>query len=194
MSGITITFIALGLIFPVISLLTGMASRITQWRHKKNSSPLFVPFVGPLCLSGVIVAQDKLLWLIPIVWIADLGTVAFLCATPRLIAEWWTVSRFTQIRRLQGHNGNQMAVLTLHSTGQYLLKKTWQRLPGELGILALGEPGTFTPTKDGYRLVAHHGLRRTLRDEGSGTYVVEEEDVSQAAQPNHSLDHWHLKT
>jgi hypothetical protein len=106
MNGITITIIGIGLIFPVISLLTGIASLITQWRYKKYASPVFVPFIGPLLLSGVIAINGKHLWLIPIVWIADIGTVAFLCATPRLIAEWWAVSRFTQILGLKGTSEN----------------------------------------------------------------------------------------
>lgn len=193
MSGITTTIIAIGLIFPILSLLTGIASLITRLRYNKHSSPIFIPFIGPFLLSGAIVANNKPLWLIPVVWIADIGTLAFLYALPRLIAEWWAVSRFTQILGLSGKSDNQTAVLTLHSTGQYLLKKKWQRAPGELGVIALGEPGTFTKTEDGYSLVAHHGLCRTIRDGGDGTFIVQEDLPDDEALRNYSLNHWILK-
>jgi len=193
MNGVEVTLIAIGLIFPMISLVTGIASLIARWRYNKHSSPVFVPFIGPFLLSGVIANHGDHLWLIPIVWVCDIGTVAFLCVTPRLIAEWWAVSRFTQILGLKGEFGNESAVLTLHSTGQYLLKKKWRRTPGELGVIAVGEPGTFTQSKDGYNLIAYHGLRRTLRPEGAGQYVVEEDDTEKPSMQNYSLKHWHLK-
>lgn len=193
MSNSTIVIIAVGLIFPVISLLSGIASLIARVRYKKHASPVFIPFIGPLMLTGLIVFDGYPLWLIPIVWIADIGTVAFLWVIPRLIAEWWAHSRFTRILVLEGTHENQSALLTLHSTGHYLLKKKWQRARGEMGIIELGEPGTFTSSKDGYRLVAHHGLRRTLRAQGGGSFVVEEEDRDDFSTRNYSLKHWHFK-
>ena len=193
MNGITIIIIAIGLTFPLLSLFTCLASLITKLRYNRQSSPVFIPFIGPILLSGAIIANHKPLWLIPVVWISDIGTLAILCALPRLIAEWWAVSGFTQVLGLSGKSGNQAAIVTLHSSGQYLLKKKWQRAPGEPGVVSLSEPGTFTKTEHGYSLVAHHGLRRTIRDDGDGTFTVQEDALDNEAPHNYSLNHWKMK-
>lgn len=179
---------AFGLIFPAISLVTGIMSLVDRWVFKRHNSPVFVPFIGPLWLSVAIAISGRDLWLIPVVWIADVGTVAFFWARPRFIAEWWALSRFTRILTLEGSHEDQSAVLTLHSSGEYLLKKKWQGMPGHLTSF-----GTFTRSADGYELVAHFGLRHTLRAQGGGLYVVNEEDTNDPSVRNYSLKHWHLR-
>jgi len=179
-----------GIAFTCLSLLTGISSLVHSWRFKKHTSPIFIPLIGPLCLSGLVIHFGKPLWLIPIAWIADVGTVAFLLVIPYLIADWWNVSGFTRILMLHGSQGVQSAVLTLHSTGHYALKKSWQ---GEFGIGALGEPGTYRRTENGFELVAHHGLRRFLRTAANGTYLVEESHADAAADGNSSLKDWTLR-
>jgi hypothetical protein len=115
-----------GIIFPCLSLLTGITSLVCYWRFKTHSSAIFIPFIGPLCLSALVVCFAKPLWLIPIVWVTDIGTLAFVWISPRLIADWWNVSGFTRILTLRGSRGVQSAILTLHSTGHYLLTKSWR--------------------------------------------------------------------
>jgi len=85
-----------GLIFPVISLLTTMGSLASQWRQKKYSSPVFIPFIGPVLLTSWVVFAHKPLWFVAIVWLADIGTLAFLAVSPQLIRDWWHRSSFHQ--------------------------------------------------------------------------------------------------
>ncbi len=128
--------LVIGLLFPAISLLTGIGSFVVHWRHKRHSSPLFVPFVGPILLTLWLLLTKKPLWLVPVVWVLDIGTLAFLAIGPRLIADWWRVSSFTKILTLRGARDIQTAIITLHSTGHYVLFKS-------CGIASLGEPGVF---------------------------------------------------
>lgn len=183
----------MGIAIPCLSLLTGISSLVHSWRFKKRASPVFIPLIGPLCLSGLVIYFGKPLWIIPIVWIADVGTLVFLWVSPRLIADWWNVSGFTRILMLRGAQGGQSAVLTLHSTGHYLLKKSWQLPPGECGICHLGEPGTYRRTENGFELVAHHGLRRSLWTGANGTYLVDGGEADAAADGNSSLKDWTLQ-
>lgn len=183
----------IGIATPFLSLLTGLISLIHYWRFKSHASPIFIPLIGPLCLSGLVLYFGKPLWLIPIVWITDVGTVAFLWMSPRTITDWWNVSALTRILNLRGSQGIQSAVLTLHSTGHYFLKKSWERSPGEWGICGLGESGTYRRTESGFDLVAHHGLCRTLRTAANGTYLVEEEQSDAASGGDSSLKDWTLQ-
>jgi len=182
-----------GITFPCVSLLTGTISLVQYWRFKKHESPIFIPFIGPLCLSVLVLYFGKPLWLIPVVWIADVGTVAFLWISPRVVADWWNVSGFTRILTLHGSQGAQSAVLTLHSTGHYFLKKSWQLAPGAFGICGLGDSGTYRRTEDDFELVTHHGLRRFLRTAANGTYLVEEGQADAATNGNSSLKDWTLQ-
>ncbi len=180
-----------GLIFPAVSWLTFMASRRSLWRHKKRASSVFIPFVGPLLLTIWVVCAGKPLWLMAIAWGADIGTLAFLFVSPRLIKDWWQTSCFTRTLKLQGSQGEQSAIITFHSTGQYLLKKSWHRPRGQTGIAGLGEPGTSTQSGGEYQLTSHAGLRRTFRRTDQGAYVVEEELPGDALR-DYSLKQWVL--
>jgi len=105
-----------GVIFPAISLLTGIGSLLYQWRHKKYASPVFIPFVGPLLLTSWVILAHKALWFVAIAWVADIGTIAFLAVSPRLIRDCWHTSSFTRILSLNGSQDNQSAIITLHTT------------------------------------------------------------------------------
>ena len=129
---------------------------------------------------------------IAIVWFADLGTLAFLVASPRLFRDWWHTSSFTRVLALNGSKDNQRALITIHSTGHYLLKKAWSP-PGQTGIVGLGEPGTFTKVDDRYELTSHFGLRRVLWKTDEGTFHVQEEELPKEEHRNHSLSGWVLR-
>jgi len=182
-----------GLIFPGISLLTGIGSLVCHWRHKKHSSPVFLPFVGPVLLTSWGIFAHQPLWFIAIAWVADIGTLAFLAASPQLIRDWWHTSSYTRILALNGNEDNQRAIITLHSTGHYLLKKSWSREPGQTGIVGLGEPGTFTQLDNRYELTSHVGLRRVLRKTDQTAYRVEEEKLPTEELRNYSLSGWVLR-
>lgn len=194
MTALETTLLIAGLIFPAISLLTGVGSLLHRWRTKKYSSPVFVPFVGPILLTCWVMVDHRPFWLIAVVWVADIGTLMFLAVSPRLVADWWRTSCFTKILTLRGSKGIQSAVITLHSSGHYLLKKSWNRPPGEIGILGLGEPGTYVCKDDNYELTAHHGLHRTLRKIDETTYRVEEDSPIKEELRNYTLNEWLLKT
>ncbi|MBL9084615.1 MAG: hypothetical protein JNK76_22620 [Planctomycetales bacterium] len=74
----------LGLIFPILSWLTAYASAVIWCRSKRHVSPVFVPVIGPLLLTAWVVLTRRPLGTIALVWLADLGTIAFLIAAPRL--------------------------------------------------------------------------------------------------------------
>ncbi len=191
--GLTILFIA-GLIFPAFSVFTCIICLLYQRRYKINSSPVLIPFIGPLLLTCWIMLAHKPLYLIPVVWIADIGTLLFLAVCPRLIAEWWRISFFTRILTLSGNQDIQTAIITLHSSGHYLLKKSWERSSGQPGILMLGEPGTYIQMDDSYELISCHGLHRILRRIDEGTYCVEEIPPEKKELRDHSLNGWLLKS
>lgn len=183
----------MGLIFPIISWLTLIGSLWSWWRRGKHTSSVFIPFVGPLLLTGWIVLAHKPLYFGAIIWTTDIGTLAFLAVSPRLIRDWWQTSSFTKILELHGNQKDQRAILTLHSNGHYVLKKTWHRPHKQPGITALGEPGTFTKSDDQYRLVSHVGLTRILEKTDLTEYVVREELLTDDLH-NYSLNHWTLST
>ncbi len=182
-----------GLIFPLVSLLTEIGSLVCQWHQKKHSSPVFVPFVGPVLLTSWVIAAHKPLWSIGIVWVADIGTLAFLVASRQLLRDWWHTCSFTRILALNGSQDSQSAIITLHSTGHYLLKKSWTRPPGQTGVMGLGEPGTFTQRGDRYELISHVGLRRLLQKTDERAYRVEKEELPKEDLHDYSLSGWVLR-
>ena len=182
-----------GLIFPLISLLSGLGCLVYQWRHKKYSTPFFIPLIGPVLLTAWIILAHKPLWTIAIVWVADIGTLAFLAASPQLLRDWWHTCSFTRVLALNGSKENQRAILTFHSTGHYLLKKSRPRPPGQTGIVGLGEPGTFIQLDDRYELVSHVGLRRVLQKTDGRAYRVEKEELPKYELRDYSLSGWVLR-
>lgn len=189
--------LAFGLLFPVISLFSGMLSWWGWWRYRKPSSSVFVPFVGPILLSWWVWLMGLSAWLIPVAWLFDVGTLAFLYVAPRIFREWWRISWFTKRLTLRGRKGIEAATLELHFGGHYWLRKAWNRPSGQFGITALGETGTFTEAGEGYELMARHGLRRGLRplDDQSAepAFLVSEETVRNDDWNEDSLDGWILK-
>lgn len=187
--------LAIGLIFPIISLLSGIASLADRFFKNKHSSPVFVPFIGPILLTAWLVQTGRPTWLIPIVWCADIGTDAFLIMGPRLIRQWWETSSFTRLLTLHGRRGIENVVITLHSTGHYLLRKNWNRARGQKGIMSWAETGEYTQTTDEYCFVAHyHGSRHTLRKTSPEQYIVVEELLPEHLCNMASIKGWTLES
>lgn len=181
-----------GLIFPILSLLTCMASIATRWKHDRYASPVLIPFVGPVLLTCWVLLAGHTRWLIPFVWFLDLGTTAFLVAIPRLTLEWWQFSAFTRLMTLRGSQGIEQVILTLHRGGRYFLRKSWNRSRGESGVVALGETGTFIEAGDLMTLTSHHGLTRSLQRVDVNAFDVAEPDTSRPELQNYSLRGWRL--
>jgi hypothetical protein len=180
----------LGILFPAISLLTLIASLFEWWKHKKHSSPIFIPFIGPVLLTFWVISFVKHLWLIPIVWVCDVGTVAFIIAIPRLLSDWWNACSFTRILNLHSSSGIQSAQLSFHTTGRYLLQKKWHHPPGKYGTICVGDAGAFTRTGDIIEMKSDWGWSRTMRFISDGHYLVSEEVSVKDKNPDYSIANW----
>ncbi|MFO0819143.1 MAG: hypothetical protein U1A77_14450 [Pirellulales bacterium] len=187
-----VSLLAAGLIFPTLSALTLLASLATRWRSGRFVSPVFIPCVGPLLLTGWLYVTGKSWWYLLLVWFSDVGSLALFAALPALLVEWWQYSVFTRLRTLVGSHDIQRVKLTLHRGSRYHLKKTWERSLGELGIVALSETGVYHEENGVLVLQSDHGLVRRLRPtDGAGFEVAE--DVHQRPELKHySLDGWRL--
>ena len=157
-----------------------------------------------MLLSCVIVLNDLPLWLIPIAWITDLGTLVFLWYLPAIVREEWKTSRFTRVLRIKRSEGNAQAVLTFHTSGRYLLRKQWVRPKGEQGIIGMGELGTYTEVEGGSTLISEQVDRSVVR-EGvvfridrklvfvGGEYLIDKEADLPERWSYHTLWHWSLR-
>jgi hypothetical protein len=185
-------FFVVGAFFPAFSLLTCAASFLSWRRHKKYSSPAFVPFVGPIVLSIWVFSAHKPLRALPLVWLCDVGTIAFLWASPRLISDLWQTSSFTRVAVFEGTQGMQSAVISIHSTGRYLLEKKWRRQPGEGGISAMGEVGDASEDKGSHLLKADNGWSRTLQPAPDGLLQCVEDQLPKDYR-SHSIADWRFR-
>ena len=185
-----IVWLVLGILFPAISFLTSIASLYEWWKHKKHSSPIYIPFIGPILLTFWVIGSDKHLWLIPIVWVCDVGTVAFIIVIPRLVSDWWNTCSFTRILNLHSSSGIQTAQLSFHTTGYYFLQKKWHHPSGEYGTISVGDIGTFTRTGDIIEMKSTWGWSRTIRLISDGYYLVSVEVNVKDKSPDYSIINW----
>jgi hypothetical protein len=187
MTTLPIVFLFTGLVFPVIALLTGIAAGIDRWKRNKHSSPVFIPFIGPVFLTTWVVLSHHPWWLIPLVWLGDIGTVNVILLSPKLISQWWDTCSHTRILSLHGAKGNQSAKLTFHATGRYLLRKEWRRPPDECGIVSLGELGDFTQTQEAFQMKADQGWVRRLNPLAESRFQVQEDGELAEKHPDNSV-------
>ncbi|MEW5803638.1 MAG: hypothetical protein AB1847_16210 [bacterium] len=95
-----------------------------------------------------------------------------------------------KVMLLIGNYDKQTAILSLHRTGSYKLKKNWKRNPGELGIISLGELGHFQILHDEIFLESDSGQRRVLKKQKHKSYKVSESAEIGENQPDYSLQEW----
>lgn len=190
MTPLPIVFLVTGLLFPVISLLTGICAWIDRWKRNKYSSPVFIPFIGPIFLTTWVVLSHHPWWLVPLVWVGDIGTMAFLLLSPKLISQWWDTCSYTRVLSFHGTYENQSARITFHSTGRYLLHKDWRRSPNECGIVSLGELGVYSQTQEAFEMKADQGWLRHLSPLPDGHFQVFEDRELAEKHPDYSLFGW----
>lgn len=174
------------------------------WKEKRlrsgrHVSLILIPVIGPAFGTAGVVVTNSSPWLIPVLWLTDLSTVAFAFALPRILSEWWATSRFTRTDFLQGERGNRRAILTLHRGGVYYLQLDWKRNPGEQGIVQLGDVGAFTRELNCLELVSHTGKRIILYERGKDGFFVESDtadtaDEQRSSEEKHSVAGWVLKS
>lgn len=184
------TLLILGLIFPVLSWFTAVGGWVHYRTTGRYASPVLVPFIGPILLTAWIFAAGRSPWWIPVVWLADIGTVAFAIVMPRLLREGWRTSRFTLTKTLRGVAGNESVILTLHRDC-YVLRKSW-RSDGDPGPVGWSEPGTFVDHGERIELIAHHGRKRELQRLDERSYRVVELDAGPQHDDTASLAGWRL--
>lgn len=183
-------FLGVGAFFPLISLVTGLLSAHEWFVNKRHCSPVFIPFIGPIFINIGLLLAGEPHWTLVLPWVLDIGTIAFLIATPRLTKDWWQTSSFTLTDTLVGQQDNQTAKITLHKTGTYFLRKEWRRLEGEFGIASLGEVGYFTMSETEIQLNSHNGWSRTLKRQADDQFIIEE---TNNAHVDYSLQGWALQ-
>ncbi len=183
----------IGLLFPAISLITTIGCIIAWYKHKKHCSPVFIPFIGPICLTIWIIGTSRAIWLIPIAWICDIGTLAFLYVTPRLIKDWWNTCSFTRVIKIHSLKANQTASISFHSTGRYLLHKEWKRSKGETGITSLGEVGVYTKIDNNFELISDDGWKRSLKLGHDGKLLVIEDEIVSREHQSYSIADWNFE-
>jgi hypothetical protein len=125
--------------------------------------------------------------------VLDIGTVAFAIVLPRLLREFWNTSAFTRMLTLSGANDAQSVVLTLHSTGHYLIKKSWDLAKGDVGISGLAESGTFWVEGGAFELKSDFGRRRRLVGDVDHGFLVDDRVEDRPEWRAYSLQGWLLK-
>jgi len=166
--------LAAGLFFPLLSWLTFFLAAVRPRRNGKRASGIYIPVIGPVLLDAWLAATGHAAWTLALPWIADIGTLFFLRAAPRLVRDEWRTSRFTREFVLSGAHGNQSVEISFHRGGHYVLTKRWTRAPGEMGIVQLSEPGTYiADAGNTITLTAHTGRTRRLVPQGDG-YAVQD--------------------
>lgn len=176
-----------GLLFPLISWLTFLLS-VWASRAGRHSSGVYVPFVGPVVLDFWLAGAAAPGWSLILPWIVDIGTLFFLAWLPQLGKQLWETSRFTRVFTLNGAQGIQTADFSFHRGGNYQLWIRWQRAPGELGMLAIGEQGTYVQ-HDRQLELRSDGRRERILVATGDAYVVSDSGPQGDAQ----LQRWHLQ-
>jgi len=191
-----LALLIVGLLFPALSWLTGVASYVDWRRHKKHSSPAFVPFAGPIVLTKWVLSAHKPLWVIPLVWLCDLGTIGFFWSLPGLIRAGRQTSPSTRVAVFENSEGMQTTVISIHSTGRYLLERKGRlerkRRPGRFITWEMGELGNVSEDRGTYLLQADHGWSRTLQPAPGGLFQCVEHPTAEK-HPHHSLAGWRFQ-
>jgi hypothetical protein len=182
----------LGLFFPAISLVTLVLSGISNNQTGKSSSPVIIPLIGPILLTMWVFASGYSLWLIPLVWLCDLGTIALIWLFPWLAMELWRTSRFTRNGMLSGEEGNRKVVVTLHRGGHYVLRSSWQSGPIERGVSSIGESGRFVKQQGVLEIESHAGRKRRILPDANGAYIVRELEERFPESDMLNLSGWRL--
>jgi hypothetical protein len=186
-------FLAIGLLFPAISWLTLIAGYLHYQWYGRSSSGVYVPFVGPVLLDLWLLARGEPGWALVVPWLADLGTLFFLVALPRLARDAWQTSRFTRLLLLSGEHSDARVELSLHRGGHYVLRKHWNPeapLHAATGYrpASMSEPGLCEEVPGGWRLTSHAGrVRLLLRGEGPG-YAVRDRAVASRDEDFHNIN------
>jgi hypothetical protein len=146
----------IGCIFPALSWITFVGSFISEKVTGKHSSPVFIPIIGPVLINLWSLELSQPLWAYILPWILDLGTLSFAYILPGLFKETWQFSKFTKLMTVVSQLDNQTVKLSLQKNNSYIIRYSWSREEGELGILATNDFGTFEKVEDSKFLLTSH--------------------------------------
>lgn len=105
-----------------------------------------------------------------------------------MVKEAFNTSRFTRLFVLTGNQSNQTVSISFHKGGIYHFQKKWQRPPGEMGLLEVNEPGTYTEQLGSLQLTSHTGSMRCIVKR-KDDYFVQDDDSSD----DYRIDGWVLR-
>ena len=112
-----------------------------SWYTGRFHSP--IPVIGGLFLFvGMFLLPAMRLWS----WTAvllDYGTMGLLIASPYIIADLWSTSRFNLLEEYIGRNGNKTVHLRLFRKGIFALEVSIQLDRNEVGVTGAGTTGTW---------------------------------------------------
>lgn len=172
--------LGMGLLFPVISWVTYPWAQWTSRITGRHCSAVLVPFIGPISLTLWLWVTSHSLWLIPLVWILDLGTVLFLWVFLWKVPCDWIHERRTCIVRFQGKRGRHTVKLSLYEDGNYILEHIWRLSLRELGVTSSREIGRFSKLGDEFELVSQDNTIRILRGTAEKDFeLIEKSEATQ---------------
>lgn len=90
----------------------------------------------------------------PYFWIAlilDYGTFSLLLASPRLVQEFWSTSRFNLVSEYLGSGATREICLRLSRRGIFTIQLKFRRAPDEYGLALVSRVGTWR--RQGARLI-----------------------------------------
>ena len=154
----------IGCIFPALSWITFIGSFRSDKVTGKHSSPIFIPIIGPVLINLWSLELAQPLWVYIVPWILDIGTLSFAYILPSLFKETWQFSKFTKLMAVVSQRDNQTVKLSLQKNNSYIIRYSWSREDGELGILAMNDFGSFEKIEENkFLLTSHTGKARLLK-------------------------------
>lgn len=182
------TILFVGLFFPIISWVSLIITQLLLKYKNKYSSAILTPLIGPILLNIWMYMTDKAIWMYPIPWVLDIGTLPFLIMLPKQIKDEWSLSSYTQIFSISSTVGLQSTKISFHKSGKYLIKFRWKRIEKDFGIIATNDFGKFNKLRDGnYVLTSHTGNIITLKKEDNSYHCIDS-----SKDNNINLDGWIL--
>lgn len=109
-------------------------------------------------------------------------------ALPAMVKEAFNSSRLTRLFVLTGNQSNQAVSISFHKGGNYHFQKKWQLPPGEMGLIEVNEPGTYTELPGSLKLTSHTGSMRSIIKR-KDDYFVQDDDSSD----DYRIDGWALR-
>lgn len=166
----------IGCIFPALSWITFVSFFITEKVTVKHSSPIFIPIIGPVLINLWSFELAQPLWAYVLPWILDIGTLSFAYILPILFRETWQFSKFTELMTVVSQLDNQTVKLSLQKNNNYIIRYSWSRGDGELGILAMNDFGTFEKISDSkFLLTSHTDKTRILEKVNEEYHCIDKE-------------------